>query len=57
MLYVFNKNKIISYMIASFIVIGLFTFSTSAIPNRDIQILKVSSNVIENNAVNNLMNN
>ena len=57
MLYVFNKNKIISYMVASFIVIGLFTFSTSAIPNRDIQILKVSSNVIENNAVNNLMNN
>lgn len=57
MLYVFNKNKIISYMVAFFIVISLFAFSASAIPNRDIQILKVSSNVIENNAVNNIMNN
>lgn len=57
MIYVFNKNKIISYMVATFIVIGLFTFSTSAIANRDIQILKVSSNVIENNFENNEMNN
>ena len=52
MIYVFNKNKIISYMVASFIVIALFTFSSSAIPNRDIQIVKVSSNVTENNTVN-----
>ena len=57
MIYVFNKNKIISYMVASFIVIALFTFSTSAIPNRDIQIVKVSTNVVENNTVNNIMNN
>ena len=57
MLYVFNKNKIISYMVASFIVIALFTFSASAIPNKDIQILKVSSNVVDNNIVNNIMNN
>ena len=57
MLYVFNKNKILSYMVASFIVIGLFTFSTTAIPNRDIQIVKVSTNVVENNTVNNIMNN
>ena len=57
MLYVFNKNKILSYMVASFMVIGLFTFSTSAIPNRDIQIVKVSTNVVENNTVNNIMNN
>ena len=57
MIYVFNKNKILSYMVASFIVIGLFTFSTSAIPNRDIQIVKVSTNVVENNTVNNIMNN
>ena len=55
MIYVFNKNKIISYMVASFIVIALFTFSSSAIPNRDIQILKVSSNVVENNNENNLI--
>ena len=52
MLYVFNKNKIISYMVASFIVIALFTFSSTAIPNRDIQIVKVSSNVTENINVN-----
>lgn len=53
MIYVFNKNKIISYMVASFIVIALFTFSSSAIPNRDIQVVKVSSNIVENNIVNN----
>ena len=57
MIYVFNKNKIISYMVASFIVIALFTFSSSAIPNRDIQIVKVSSNVVENNTINNINNN
>ena len=56
MIYVFNKNKILSYMVASFIVIGLFTFSTSAIPNRDIQIVKVSSNSVEDNYLNNIMN-
>ena len=56
MIYVFNKNKIISYMVASFIVIALFTFSSSAIPNRDIQIVKVSSDVVENNTVNNINN-
>ena len=56
MIYVLNKNKIISYMVASFIVIGLFTFSSSVIPNRDIQIVKVSSNVVENNTINNIDN-
>ena len=56
MIYVLNKNKIISYVIASFIVIGLFTFSTSVIPNKDIELVKVSSNVINTNAVNNINN-
>lgn len=56
MIYVLNKNKIVSYMVASFIVIALFTFSSSAILNRDIQIVKVSSNVVENNTVNNINN-
>lgn len=56
MIYVFNKNKIISYMVASFIVIALFTFSSSAIPNRDIQIVKVSSNVTESNTTTNITN-
>ena len=56
MIYVLNKNKIISYVIASFIVIGLFTFSTSVIPNKDIELVKVSSNAINTNAVNNINN-
>lgn len=56
MIYVFNRNKIISYMVASFIVIALFTFSSSVVPNRDIQIVKVSSNVTQNNIVTNVMN-
>lgn len=56
MIYVFNKNKIFSYFIASFIVIGLFAFSSSVIPNKDIQIVKVSSNIAENNTINILEN-
>ena len=54
MIYVFNKNKILSYMIASFIVMGLFAFSSSVIPNNDIEMIKVSSNVIENININNV---
>ena len=57
MIYVFNKNKIFSYVIASFIVVGLFAFSSSIIPNRDIQIVKVSSNIVENNTINSIENN
>ena len=57
MIYVFNKNKIFSYVIASFIVVGLFAFSSSIIPNKDIQIVKVSSNIVENNTINSIENN
>ena len=56
MIYVFNKNKILSYIVASCIVLMLFGFSTSIIPNKDIELLKVSSNVINNNTVNNINN-
>ena len=56
MIYVFNKNKILSYMVASVIVLMLFTFSTTIIPNKDIELVKVSANTSENNNVN-LMNN
>lgn len=52
MIYVFNKNKIFSYFIAAFIVIGLFAFSSSVIPDKDIQIVKVSSNIVGNNTIN-----
>ena len=56
MIYVFNKNKILSYVVASCIVLFLFAFSTSIIPNKDVELLKVSSNVINNNSVNNINN-
>lgn len=48
MIYIFNKNKIFSYIVASFIVLLLFAFSTSVIPNDDIQLLKVSANTVNN---------
>lgn len=51
MICVFNKNKIFSYVVASFIVMGLFAFSSSVIPDKDIQIVKVSSNVLQNNSI------
>ena len=56
MIYVFNKNKIVSYMVASVIVISLFVFSASTVPN-DIELIKVSSNVTSNNIKNNSLRN
>ena len=53
MIYVFNKNKILSYMVTSFIVVSLFIFSSSIIPNKDVELLKVSSNISANNSMNN----
>ena len=52
MIYVLNKNKILSYMVASFIVVMLFGFGSSIIPNSDVELVKVSANTIENNNVN-----
>jgi len=58
MIYVFNKNKIISYVIATCFVLMLFSFKTDTIPNKDVEIIKVSSNVIEDsNNLNNIINN
>lgn len=48
MIYILNKNKIFSYIVASFIVLLLFAVSTSVIPNDDIQLLKVSANIVNN---------
>ena len=56
MIYIFNKNKIVSYMVASIIVISLFVFSSSSTPN-DIELLKVSSNLAINNVENNNLKN
>ena len=53
MIYIFNKNKIFSYIVASFIVLLLFAFSTSIIPNDDVQLLKVSANSVNNQISNN----
>ena len=48
MIYIFNKNKIISYILASSFALMLFIFQDSIIPNKDIQLVKVSSNIMEN---------
>ena len=57
MIYVFNKNKIISYVIATCLVLTLFSFRTDTIPNKDVELLKVSSNVLENDTILNNINN
>ena len=63
MIYVFNKNKILSYILASCFVLMLFAFYDNIIPNRDVELIKVSSNVTENiiennfNNINNVVNN
>ena len=56
MLFVFNKNKIISYTIAASVVAILFIFSVSLIPNPDTQLIQVSTNVT-NKINNNIQNN
>lgn len=53
MIYVFNKNKILSYVLASCFVLTLFAFNDSKIQNGDIELVEVSSNVVENNILNN----
>lgn len=56
MLFVFNKNKIISYTIATSVVAILFLFSISVIPNKDVELVQISSNItneIENNEIQN----
>lgn len=53
MIYILNKNKIFSYIVASFIVLLLFAFSTSIIPNDDVQLVKVSANSVNNQISNN----
>ena len=61
MLFVFNKDKIISCTIAASIVIILFIFSMSLIPKSDTELVPISSNItnsIENkNDVNNITSN
>ena len=56
MIYVFNKNKIISYLLASCFVLMLFAFHENIIMGKDVELIKVSSNVAENNINNRLDN-
>lgn len=57
MLFVLNKNKIISYTVAASVVAILFIFSISLIPNSDIQVIQVSSNITNNLNDNNILSN
>ena len=60
MLFVINKNKIISYVVAASIVIVLFIFSASVVPDPDTKLIQVSSNItnsIENEKIGNNINN
>ena len=58
MIYIFDKGKIISYIAATCFVLMLFAFKTDTIPNKDVELVKVSSNVVENiNGSNNMINN
>ena len=56
MLFILNKNKIISYIIASSVVIGLFLLSISIVPNQNVELIQISSN-IANNSIHNEVNN
>ena len=56
MIYVFNKSKILSYVIACSFVLMLFTFHDSIVQNKDVELIKVSSNVLENDIVKELKN-
>ena len=58
MIYILNKNKKYTYVIATFIVIGIFAFGVGLTPKEDVKLLKVSSNSINNekNVNNNIAN-
>ena len=58
MIYILNKNKIYSYVIATFIVLGIFAFGVGLTPKEDVKLLKVSSHSINNekNVNNNIAN-
>ena len=65
MIYVFNKNKMLSYVLACCFVLMLFIFQDSVIPNKGVELVKVSSNITDNSNksengldnVNNIKNN
>ena len=57
MIYVFNKNKIFSYVMACTFVLMLFSFHENITPNKEIELVKVSTNTTENVNIGNVTNN
>lgn len=57
MLILLNKNKIYSCMITICLALILFAISSFYTPNQDVQVMHVSSNIIENTVKNELNNN
>lgn len=57
MLFILNKNKIISYTIAASVVMILFVFSISFVPNKDVELIPISSNATNNIISNEIQNN
>ncbi len=57
MIYVFNKNKIISCVVCGILVLFLFAVGTRKIPNQDAELIKVVSNHIVNNSFKNYIKN
>ena len=54
MIYVFNKSKIVSYLLASCFALMLFAFHDNISPAKDVELIKVSSNVVESNNLENI---
>lgn len=57
MLFVFNKNKIISYTIAASVVVVLFLFSVAIVNTPDAKLIQVSSNITNTTDQNNEIQN
>lgn len=57
MLFVINKNKIFSYAVAASIVVCLFLFSITILPNSDVELMQVSSNTVNEKEENNNIKN
>lgn len=57
MLFVLNKNKIISYAVAASVVAVLFLFSTFLIPKDNVQLVPASSSNVVNQVDNEIKQN
>lgn len=57
MLFVLNKNKIISYAVAASVVAVLFLFSTFLLPKDNVQLVPASSSNVVNQVDNEIKQN